>query len=96
MVTAACSDPGPAQPVTVAFIGDQGSGRGARAVLELIRELQGRISGLAVPQLVRENREGVREVLIPSYVTRVDEGGAEGANYRGERFFYPHLPPESG
>ena len=66
------------------------------AGLELIRELRGWISGLAVPQLVRENREGVREVLIPSYVTRLDEEGAEGANYRGERFFYPHLPPESG
>ena len=66
------------------------------AGLELIRELRGWISGLAVPQLVRENREGVREVLIPSYVTRLDEGGAEGVNYRGRRFSYPHLPPESG
>ena len=66
------------------------------AGLELIRELRGWISGLAVPQLVRENREGVREVLIPSYVTRLDERGTEGSNYRGERFFYPHLPPESG
>ena len=37
LVTAACSDLRPAQPVTVAFIGDQGSGRGARAVLEMIK-----------------------------------------------------------
>lgn len=68
--------------------------RGASA-LKLVQGLRGWISGLAVPQLVREGLDGVRTPLVPSHLLELDEHGATVVDYRGERRRYPHLRPEN-
>ncbi len=60
--------------------------------LALMKELRGWISGLAVPQLVREGTDGVRTALVPLYLQGVDNEGVELMDYRGESRRYPHPP----
>ncbi|MCZ6629338.1 MAG: hypothetical protein O7E56_14040 [SAR324 cluster bacterium] len=62
--------------------------------LVLMGRLRGWISGLAVPQLVRESETGRRTLLIPNYVRRIDREGVELTSYRGEIHHYPHPPLE--
>ncbi|MCZ6559196.1 MAG: hypothetical protein O7A69_15700, partial [SAR324 cluster bacterium] len=62
--------------------------------LALMGRLRGWISGLAVPQLVRESETGRRTLLIPNYVRRIDREGVELTSYRGEIHHYPHPPLE--
>ncbi len=63
--------------------------------LELARSLRGWISGLAVPQLVREAPGGARTPWIPAYLTRLDGTGADLTDYRGQSRRYPN-PPQDG
>jgi L-lysine 2,3-aminomutase len=53
-----------------------------------VRSLRGWISGLAVPQLVREDRRGRREVIVPQYIESLEPHRVTVRNYSGERHEY--------
>jgi lysine 2,3-aminomutase len=71
--------------------------RVARAeAVAIVRALRGWISGLAVPQLVEEGRDGRRTPVIPPYVQQLDAGGVAVVNYEGRRLRYANPPDERG
>ncbi len=64
--------------------------------LDLVRGLRGWISGLAVPQWIRESAAGERFAVVPDYI---EEAGAEEVrlrNYRGEPHIYRNPRPPAG
>jgi lysine 2,3-aminomutase len=61
---------------------------------EIVRSLRGWISGLAVPQLVEEGRDGRRVPAIPPSVERLDAEGVEVVNYEGRRLRYANPPDD--
>ncbi len=63
------------------------------AALETVRAIRGWISGIAVPQFMREGLDGRRTLVIPDYIKRVDEEGLELENYKGENYHCPHPRP---
>lgn len=58
----------------------------------LVRGLRGHISGVAVPQWVREGINGFREVVVPPYVEQLDGLGAAVRGFQGGRHRYPDPP----
>jgi hypothetical protein len=56
--------------------------------LELVRGLRGWISGLAVPQLIREDAAGRREPLVPGYVQSMEADGVTVRDYAGRERRY--------
>ena len=66
--------------------------------LELMRGLRGWISGLAVPQYVREDRAGKRAPIVPDYLEAVEPEGVTVRNYAGRlhRYLNPRREGERG
>jgi hypothetical protein len=60
----------------------------------LARGLRGWVSGLAVPQMVEEERDGRQVLLVPPHVVGVDPDGVDVVNYERRRLRYlnPPLP----
>jgi hypothetical protein len=67
---------------------------GREDALRLARGLRGWVSGLAVPQLVEEERDGRQVLVVPPHVTSLSADGVEVVNYEGRRLRYlnPSVP----
>lgn len=60
------------------------------AGLEILRELRGRVSGMAIPHFVVDTPGGGGKVpLVPDYVERWDAERLVVRNHRGDRYEYP-------
>jgi lysine 2,3-aminomutase len=60
-----------------------------RAGLEIIEDLRGWVSGMAVPHLVIDIEGGGGKIpLLPEYIDAVDGNRYTVRNYKGDRFYY--------
>jgi lysine 2,3-aminomutase len=58
--------------------------------LEVIHDLQGFTSGLAIPHYVIDAPGGGGKIpLLPTYVQKIDENGVSLVNFRGQKCAYP-------
>ncbi len=66
-----------------------------RRGIELMRALQGRVSGIALPKLIVDTPGGLGKVPVgPNYVVSQDNGVTVLETFRGDRVEY-HDPPEA-